>query len=792
MAATPEAGPSPTKMSKTKASEGAARALAASQKALFVHKKTEQALEAAALQDPNLPCVPISPSSLAAEESKASDAVTIAESPYYQGLRKETPTLLGIPPSTDDAEYKELVQSGLRGLSLDHRPLTVQNSWTLAMILTKPSPIRYLDMSRAIDPAAPPPIPSALLEETMDAVADEIGPESNEENVQKLTETLEKMKQEYTTYDAAVEFLAKKRLDRYTKVFDALDVSNTLEDLDLSFNNLGNPNADGRSDFSVIRKLAKVIDGNTTLARLNLRGNRFGPVGTGLIAKAMSKNISVHTLDLGGCDITAEPGDEEEDPEQEEEDPVFGELYQGLEALSELFKKNKFLRCLSLRGNRIKAEIDEAGDDDGADTSLGKLLEPLKKFHRLEILDLSCNELGGAGARMIAANLGPNRSIKVLDLSDNALGPKGLVHMAALLRSSKSITKLVLQQNQLAGSGKTKKARREALAAAEDFGAALRSTTLLKCLNMNGNHFGPELSAAILGGLASSQVSELHFSMNDLCGSHAGEFSDIALSAVVKALGSAPLQELYLSGNFIQAEGMALLANGVQEAPQEGEEEAKQDAEEKPSPLSFLVSLDVARNALGNDGVQPLLAHLGRKDATLKTLDLSFNGLTDSTSLARAIRINTSVKRLELANNELGEGDIEGFRAFMDGIVDRPSVAELGLSSNKLGDSHANAAAYVCRTATEPLQSLNLLDNPSIGLEATQKIVTALKNSQCMRALYVSSQQGDRAELFRTLLQTLEVNKTLSDIDLSFPTNEFEVDMIKKVQTALLRNALRK
>ncbi|GET86695.1 hypothetical protein, conserved [Leishmania tarentolae] len=255
--------------------------------------------------------------------------------------------------------------------------------------------------------------------------------------------------------------------------------------LDLSYNNLGapvvptTPDEDGgRGDAAPVRQLAPLrnlaamLDANESLRYLNLRANALGPRGVGIIAKALTKNIALCGIDLSANMLNVAVDTEEvEDPLYEPDDPVFGEPYEGLEALSEVLKKNKFLRVLRLAENGLHAGEDlaapppeeDGGDaddealeevaDSGAATTRGApasrpglsfddaqeqwqsiplwtLLSPLYRYQRLRALDLSKNFLGNDGVHMLAVALSHNTSVEVLDLTDNAIGYAGLGHLA--------------------------------------------------------------------------------------------------------------------------------------------------------------------------------------------------------------------------------------------------------------------------------------------------------------------------------------------------------------------------
>ncbi|CBZ32352.1 hypothetical protein, conserved [Leishmania donovani] len=288
--------------------------------------------------------------------------------------------------------------------------------------------------------------------------------------------------------------------------------------LDLSYNNIGAPVVStapgedgGRGDvapvrqLSPLRALAAMLDANESLRYLNLRANALGPRGVGIIAKALTKNIALCGIDLSANALNVAADTEEvEDPLYEPEDPVFGESYEGLEALAEVLKKNKFLRVLRLAENGLHAgedltapppeedgeEADEEASEEAAAATAGAqaphlglsfadaqeqwqsiplwtLISPLYRYQRLRALDLSKNLLGNDGVRMLAVALSHNTSVEVLDLTDNAIGYAGLGHLAryvlgrnvavgaasAAAAPQSALHTLILRQNPLACVG---------------------------------------------------------------------------------------------------------------------------------------------------------------------------------------------------------------------------------------------------------------------------------------------------------------------------------------------------
>lgn len=763
---------SPTQAAKVRAAEGAAAAGAAARAAEILNWRTRRNNDGKELYNSKVPRVPLSDSAFDTERQRTAPPVAVALSRYCRDdeLSASSPAVHTV------GDTANLLSSGL-GQRVNtvklHTQLTSTEAAAIIDMLADPiCSIRQLGLASAlVQPIEPTPEAVARCITTLR----EEFPEGSEETAEKLQAAVEKQKGEFTNYAKGIEYLATKRADPLRVLFQTIGNDNTsLRELRLNGNEFGAPNGEGRSQYQPLRRLAKLIDANEHIRVLDLAANRMGPVGVGIVAKALTKNIAIHSLDLSGNDVAGEAPEEDEDPEVEEEDPVFGEVLQGLEALSEVIKKNKFLRKISLRHNRLKAEIDEAGDDDGVETPLGKFLEPFKKYHRLQVLDLSCNELAAAGARMVAAALIPNKAIVVLDLSNNNLAPKGLIHVANLVSKSTTLQSLVLDKNDLSGK-KGKRAQKEAHDAMLKFASALAQSASLTSLSIAGNHLGPELAADLLATLSDTLLTSLNLDSNELCGAHVGEFDDRAIRCLASAVGSATctMKSLSLAGNYVQPQGIAALLEGGQHS------------------LSSVTELNLSRNALGDEGIAVLATRIPFL-FSLTTLNLAHNRIHDPTPLTLALRTNPTVRHLLLGHNNIGDAkNPQSLVDLVDVIGNKPQFETIDLCHNELTDEHAKVIAYLCHTATPPLKSLFVDGNPAISIDETIKMIQALGRNTSIRFFKASAQEGDHLPVLQAIQQTLIQNKTLEEVDvgLSLEISD-EQQLIAEIKAQLLQNAL--
>ncbi|CCW68353.1 unnamed protein product [Phytomonas sp. Hart1] len=451
-----------------------------------------------------------------------------------------------------------------------------------------------------------------------------------------------------------------------------------------------------------------MIEANEHLWVLQLGDNRLGAGGIGILAKALTRNIALVEVDFSDNELNVDSLSEaeEEQLQQEIEDPVFGPFYQGLEAISEVIKKNKFLRILRLcrngihAGEKLSLEAPDDEDDDaenltavngggGAlnnntnhqhptrnsntnningitdpttstnlttpdfriklpegtsygdltepwqDLPLWRLVEPFRRFHKLQVLDLAGNQLRDSGARMLALALAQNHSLQVLDLTDNEIGYNGLRYLASWALSSPEsvLHTLILRRNALSGT-KAEKIKRpkvpkpQALVAMGAFAQAMRGNRRIRRLVLSDNHLGPALSARLLETIAHAEaLVELDFANNDACGMLSDPPDTTAAQHVAPTLArrespssssssSSPsgcsLIKLNFSGNNLGAGGLEVLLSPPPRVNPEEKKENDEPHEEEGDPSSVelplswsLKELDLSRNRLG-DALGPL------------------------------------------------------------------------------------------------------------------------------------------------------------------------------------------
>ncbi|RNE98733.1 hypothetical protein TraAM80_08583 [Trypanosoma rangeli] len=608
------------------------------------------------------------------------------------------------------------------------------------------------------------PLPTLKPRRSIDS-ADEEEEEEEEADVdlstnEELRQWCQDQQLEYTNYKHAIRLRAAYELDAFRNICEMLMQDKKVRVLSLGHNGLGTPNEEERVSLVPLRLLAKLIDANETIKVLDLSSNELGPHGFGVIGKALTKNIAIVSLDLSDNQLGMPALEVDEDPEYQEEDPVFGETYSGLGAISEVLKKNKFLRHLRLCHNQIHsggegeeppvtdpAEMDPENDattpdvDSWQDLPLWQLVGPLREYHRLRALELKGNALGAEGARMIATALAENHSVEVLDLTDNGIGFRGLHYIAKLLLSSPHsvLHTLILRRNNLAGKKGSKSQQRMALAAMEAMSVALNGNTKLRRLSVAGNYLGPALCSAMLCTIGTaSALEELDIESNDACGDAAALHDTTVMHFIALALygtalsGRRPsLAVLRLSGNNIQAAGLRVLF---------------------PLPATMPTSLrevDLSRNNI-RDGLEAV-NHLLISSPVLRRLVLAHNSVTAAPALYNGIATNLNLNDLDLSHNKLGSlkeqycrdplAQVKGVEGLLQVIINHPSLEHINLSYNEFEARHGPLLAELCNEnrSDNHLRRIDLSGNPEINQEDIDQMVQALGTNPGIEAFYISS-----------------------------------------------------
>ncbi|XP_059816755.1 NACHT, LRR and PYD domains-containing protein 12-like isoform X2 [Hypanus sabinus] len=175
-----------------------------------------------------------------------------------------------------------------------------------------------------------------------------------------------------------------------------------------------------------------------------------------------------------------------------------------------------------------------------------------------------------------------------------------------------------------------------------------------------------------------------------------------------------------------------------------------------------LTELDMSENKLGDSGVKLVSAALRNPECKIQRLWLIDVGLSDSgvEDLASALSTNTSLMELDMSENELGDAGVKivsaalrnpeckiqklrltrvslsdsGAEDLVSALSANPSLMELNLSGNELGDSGVKLVSAALRNPECKIQKL-WLDKVGLTDSGTEELVSALSTNPSLTVL---------------------------------------------------------
>ncbi|XP_072410422.1 NACHT, LRR and PYD domains-containing protein 3-like [Chiloscyllium punctatum] len=354
----------------------------------------------------------------------------------------------------------------------------------------------------------------------------------------------------------------------------------------------------------------------------NLRGLRLTPIDYLVLSSVFEFSDSIRKLDLRNCYIKCE----------------------GLQRLDSILHKCRVLRLsfnelgdsgvklLSVVLRKPDCKIQELGLEENSltDVCAGDLSFALSMNRSLNVLNLSNNELGDSGMKLLCVALrNPDCTIQKLQLADNDLSASCVEDLVSVLATNRSLTNLDLSNNKLGDSGVS------LLSVPLGNPDSKIQELVLKEVGLT-SACAADLASALC---ASPALTILNLSYNKL--------EDSGVKALCEALANpnCQVQKLWLCENGISNVSMEYL----------------------PSALSSncsLIELDLGHNKLRDSGVKLLSAALGNAKCKIQKLRLDDNRLSDSCAedLASALSSNRTLTRLNLECNSFTDRSVPALR----------------------------------------------------------------------------------------------------------------------------------
>ncbi|XP_072133414.1 uncharacterized protein [Mobula birostris] len=491
------------------------------------------------------------------------------------------------------------------------------------------------------------------------------------------------------------------------------------------------------------KDLNSTLSTNQSLTELSLNDNKLGDSGVKLVSEALKiSECKIQKLSLRNVGLTDS----------------------GVEDLLSALRTNPSLTELNLSGNKL--------GDSGVKLVSEALRNSECKIQKLWLYDVG---LTANGAKEIISTLSTNRSLKELSLNDNKLGDSGVKLVSDALRVSEcKIQKLWLRDVGLTDSG------------VEDLVSALSTNPKLTELNLSYNKLGDSGVKLVSAALKNSdcKIQKLWLMDVGLTDSAAGDF--------VSALSTkTSLMVLSLNNNKLRDSGVKLVSAALMKSRCKLQELGLRDVGLTDSGAGDLASalrtnpslteLNLNDNLLGDSGVKLLSAALGNPECKLQKLQLDNIGLTDSGAkdLASALSTNPSLTELNLSVNKLGDS---GVKLVSEALRNsKCEIQKLWLRDVGLTDSGAEDLASALRT-NPSLTELNLGAN-KLGDSGMKLVSAALRNTECKIQKLWLDNIGLTDSGAKDLVSALSTNPKLTELNLSY--NKLGDSGVKLVSAAL-------
>ncbi|XP_072893873.1 NACHT, LRR and PYD domains-containing protein 12-like isoform X2 [Hemitrygon akajei] len=375
------------------------------------------------------------------------------------------------------------------------------------------------------------------------------------------------------------------------------------------------------------------------------------------------------------------------------------------------------------------------------------------KIQKLWLWDVS---LTYSGAEDLASALSTNTSLTELDMSENELGDSGVKLVSAALRNLEcKIQTLEMIDVGLTDSG------------AEDLVSALSTNTSLMELNLSNNELGDSGVKLVSAALRNPECKIQKLGLIDV------GLTDSGAEDLASALSTNPLLTgLDLSENKLGDAGVKIVSVALRNPEckiqklrlthvsltDSGTENLASALSANPS----LTELNLSDNHLGDSGVKLVSAALRNPECKIQKLWLIDVGLTDSGAedLASALSTNPLLTGLDLSENKLGDAGVKivsvalrnpeckiqklrlthvsltdsGTENLASALSANPSLTELNLSDNHLGDSGVKLVSAALRNPECKIQKL-WLDNVGLTDSGAEDLVSALSTNPSLTVL---------------------------------------------------------
>ncbi|XP_052407899.1 NACHT, LRR and PYD domains-containing protein 3-like [Carassius gibelio] len=441
--------------------------------------------------------------------------------------------------------------------------------------------------------------------------------------------------------------------------------------------------------------LVTVLESDTSLKELNMNNNNLQDSGVSLLCTGLkSLKCKLEILRFNNCALTEK----------------------SCSALALVLRSGcSSLKNIDLSNNNIQ--------DSGVKLLCPGLESPNCK---LEILRLSDCRITEEGYKALASTLRSNPSHLIeLDLTGNDPGQSGVKELSDLLQSQKHslktlkflspaadvackyLTKVLHNKNPLLMRELNLSGHKLGDTQVNQLASLLQDKHCkLNTLQLNNNSMTAEGCATMISALNAtlSNLRELDMSENKLGNSGIENICHLLENPHCR------LERLKLCNCRITEVGYKALASALRSNP------------------SHLIELDLTGNDPGKSGVKELCDLLQDPNCHLKTLRLRDCDLTEKScsALAAILRSNTSLKDLDLSNNNLQDSGVKILQSGLENCT----LEKLRLCNCRITEEGYKALASALRSNPSHLKELDLTANDP-GKSGVKELCDLLQDPNC-------------------------------------------------------------
>ena len=390
-----------------------------------------------------------------------------------------------------------------------------------------------------------------------------------------------------------------------------------------------------------------------------------------------------------------------------------------------------------------KLILTNCGINDESAKVLGALIQ------RLHVFNVSFNAITDDGAKVLAQQLNHCTHLQLLDISCNEIGDEGVIAIAKATNCKH--TKSHLWNYAITSNGM--QALQHILGgSAQYYGSAEVSDNEMLSFHSYVDKYSDHCSNLLTLNVKVTSTNNMKLVSKTLrccqwlqrlhCYLRVGVEGTKALAESLRHCNK--LQQLHLDSNNIGNEGAKALAenlkhcNNLQQLHLDsnniGDEGAKALAENLKH-CNNLQQLHLDSNNIGNEGAKALAENLKHCN-NLQQLHLDSNNIGDegAKALAENLKHCNNLQQLHLESNNIGD---EGAKALADNLKYCNNLQQLHLESNNIGDEGAKALADNLKYCNN-LQQLHLESN-KIGAEGAKALADNLKYCNNLQQLHLES-----------------------------------------------------